>query len=122
MEKNNFLLKFKKIIRECNYDNTYKMAMAKSLVEISLENTQNGLVQISLSTIARKYLKYYWNQTIFFDLVQGSNLKKTPIILQYTKELIECYYRSIGSNKPIRFERVEKYLEDNLVNEYNLCL
>ena len=50
MEKNNFLLKFKKIIRECNYDNTYKMAMAKSLVEISLENTQNGLVQISLST------------------------------------------------------------------------
>lgn len=122
MEKNSFLLKFKKIIRECNYDNTYKMAMAKSLVEISLENTQNGLVQISLSTIARKYLKYYWNQTIFFDLVQGSNLKKIPIILQYTKELIKCYYKSIESNKPIRFEKVEKYLEDNLANEYNLCL
>lgn len=120
--ENNFLYKFKKIIRECNYDNTYKMAMAKSLVEISLDNTQNGLVQIPLSVIAKKYLKYYWNQTIFFDLVQGSNLKKIPIILQYTKELIEYYYKSIGSNKPIRFERVEKYLEDNLFNEYNACL
>ena len=121
--ENSFLYKFKKIIRECNYDNTYKMAMAKSLVEISLGNDkQEGLVKIPLLDIAEKYLKYYWNQTIFFDLVQGSNLKKQPIILQYTKELIELYYKSIGTNKPIRFERAEKYIEDNLKIEYKECL
>lgn len=121
--ENSFLNKFKKIIRECNYDNTYKMAMAKSIVEISLGNDkQEGLVKIPLLDIARKYLKYYWNQTIFFDLVQGSNLKKQPIILQYTKELIASYYKLIRTNKPIRFERVEKYIEDNLQNEYNECL
>ncbi|MCL2134502.1 MAG: hypothetical protein FWH37_02955 [Candidatus Bathyarchaeota archaeon] len=32
-----FLKTFKQIIRESNYDNTYKMAWAKSLVELSTE-------------------------------------------------------------------------------------
>lgn len=32
--ENNFYKRFAKIVRECNYDNTYKMAWAKSLVEI----------------------------------------------------------------------------------------
>ena len=123
--ENNFLYIFKKIIRECNYDNTYKMAMAKSLLEISLNKNfdkDDECINISLKEIANKYLKYYWNQTIFFDLVQGSNLKKSPIILQYTKELISKYYLSIGSNKPIRFERVEKYLEDNLSCDLEICI
>ena len=34
---NNTFKLFKQIIRESNYDNTYKMAWAKSLVEISTE-------------------------------------------------------------------------------------
>ena len=60
---------FKQIIRESNYDNTYKMAWAKSLVELSsqLDLTDDN-IKIAFSDIATKYVKYYWNQTIFFDL------------------------------------------------------
>ncbi|MCD7808369.1 MAG: HNH endonuclease [Erysipelotrichaceae bacterium] len=119
---NDFLNKFKKIIRECNYDNTYKMAMAKSLVEISFLYDTNDTVSISMDLIAKYYLKYYWNQTIFFDLVQGSNLKKTPVILQYTKTLIFQYYDYIGTHKPIRYERVERELQSNLKSELDNCL
>ena len=38
--ENNFYNIFKRIIRECNYDNTYKMAWAKALVEIATENNR----------------------------------------------------------------------------------
>lgn len=64
---NNYKL-FKQIVRESNYDNTYKMAWAKSLVELStqLDLTEEN-IKISFSDIAKKYVKYYWNQTIFFD-------------------------------------------------------
>ena len=120
MENIDFLTTFKKIIRECNYDNTYKMAWAKSLVEIATEiSPKEEFITIYLNEIAKKYIKYYWNQTIFFDMVQGSNLNKIPIILQIVKELIEKYYTFIENRKPERFERVEYLLEEQLKNDYN---
>ena len=110
---------FKKIIRECNYDNTYKMALAKSFVELSLKEYDAGPVIFTNRDLAYMFLKYYWNQTIFFDLVQGSNLKKPPEIYQHTKKLIEQYYESIGSRKPERYEKAETYLSDHLAKEWN---
>lgn len=117
---NNFYSVFKRIIRECNYDNTYKMAWAKSLVELSLEIQLEEMdIDINLSEIAEKFIKYYWNQTIFFDMVQGSNLTKIPTILQLVKKLIEEYFGYIGMRKPDRFERVEYLLKEKLCKEYN---
>ena len=114
---------FKKIIRECNYDNTYKMALAKSLVEISMtENTDQPSVIIGMEMLAHCYLKYYWNQTIFFDLVQGSNLRKIPAVLQYTKELIEAYFKAKSSRQPVRFERAELFLEQNCNSDYQKAI
>ncbi|MBR3512746.1 MAG: HNH endonuclease [Clostridia bacterium] len=119
MENNNFLSAFKRIIRECNYDNTYKMAWAKALVELAIENrNQEDFIDIPLKEIAKKYIKYYWNQTIFFDNVQGSSLNKIPVILQIVKELIEKYYNYIENRKPERFERVEYLLEEQLKQDY----
>lgn len=121
--ENNFYNLFKKIIRECNYDNTYKMAWAKALVEISIENVSTDrLVCIKLEEMAKKYIKYYWNQTIFFDLIQGSNLIKTPIVLQHIKVLIENYYKHKKVRKPIRFEKIEDFIKDKMLDEYDLCL
>lgn len=92
---------FKQIIREFSYDNTYKVAWAKALVELSSELPIVGdEVEITLEQIARKYLKYYWNQTIFFDLIQGSNLHKPPEVVTTIKNLIEVYYDAIGTKKP----------------------
>ncbi len=120
MENNDFLITFKKIIRECNYDNTYKMAWAKALVEISTEiELDDDFINISLEDISKKYIKYYWNQTIFFDMVQGSNLNKIPVVLQIVKDLIEKYFEFIGDRKPERFERVEYLLEEQLKTCYS---
>lgn len=121
--ENNFYTIFKRIIRECNYDNTYKMAWAKALVEISIEtNSSDDVVIIKLENIAEKFIKYYWNQTIFFDLVQGSNLLKPPVILQYVKALIEDYYVFAGGRKPDRFEKVEELIKYNISKAYNNCV
>lgn len=121
--ESNFYNLFKRIIRECNYTNTYKMAWAKALVEISLEQEYNtDIIKIELKSIANKFIKYYWNQTIFFDLIQGSNLIETPLILQYIKKLINDYYFFIGARKPDRFERIEEYIKGNIAKEYNDCL
>lgn len=118
-----FFKDFKQIIRNCNYTNTYKMALAKSLVEISVSfDIDREDIEITMEEIAFKFLKYYWNQTIFFDLRQGSNLIEIPIIVQYTKSLINKYYIHVGHNRPIRFEKVEDYLEENLNLELKNCI
>lgn len=111
-------LVFKKIIRECNYDNTYKMAWAKALVELSgeIEMTEEKVV-ISLTQIAEKYLKYYWNQTIFFDLIQGSNPNKPPVVVSCVKKFIEYYYSKAGNKKPIRYERLTEAIDSYSMNE-----
>jgi len=94
----------------CSFDNTYKMAWAKALVELSLfydNNDSNNDIGIEFQEIAKLCLKYYWNQTIYFDLVQGSNLIKIPEILRYTKHLIDQYFSSVGSQLPERFEKID---------------
>lgn len=121
--ENNFYNLFKRVIRECNYTNTYKMAWAKSLIEIALEEKyEKNIIKIELKNIANKFIKYYWNQTIFFDLIQGSNLIETPLILQYIKRLINEYYNYTGTRKPERFERVENYIKEKMPKEYKECL
>ncbi len=119
-----FYKKFTTTIRECNYDNTYKMAWAKALVEICSSSKLNGnVITITLDDIAYKFLKYYWNQTIFFDLIQGSNPKKPPIILSLVKFLINNYYLAISKKQPEVFEKVEDRLENLLINnEYKNTL
>lgn len=109
---NNDYILFKQIIRESNYDNTYKMAWAKSLVEIStqIDLTEDNIT-IPFTEIAKRFIKYYWNQTIFFNLIQGSNPTNPPTILSYVKELIQKYFQLINSNIPELFEKAENKFE-----------
>lgn len=121
--ENDFYKIFKRIIRECNYTNTYKMAWAKALVEVAVENeSSEEVIKITLNDIAEKFLKYYWNQTIFFNLVQGSNLIEIPVIVQIVKVLIEKYYEFNILRKPDRFERIEDILKSDLTSDYNECI
>lgn len=97
---------FKRIIRECNYDNTYKVAWAKALVELSSELPLVDVeTEITLVQIAEKYLKYYWNQTIFFDFAQSTNKNRPPEVVTNVKALINSYYEAVGNKKPISFEQ-----------------
>jgi hypothetical protein len=90
-----------------SFDNTYKMAWAKSIVELALLSKRDSPhdIYFDFRQIAELYLKYYWNQTIYFDLTQGSNLKKIPEILGYTKRLINKYFAIKNSCLPERFEK-----------------
>lgn len=120
---NTFYNNFKLIIRNCSYDNTYKMAWAKSLVELSINNVeQSNIIEITLEQISYKFLKYYWNQTIYFNLIQGSNHNKPPKVLTEVKKLIQSYHDIIGSNKPIKYERVTDELINKLSDEYKICI
>jgi hypothetical protein len=120
-----FLEDFKHIIREASYDNTYKMAWARALVEYSFSNTLNDsdeLVKIDIEDLAKLMLKYYWNQTIYFNLVQGSNLEKPPLLVQYVKELIKIYQDKIKDYRPIAYERVMPVLVVICKDEYERIL
>ncbi|AEK19743.1 HNH endonuclease [Methanococcus maripaludis X1] len=99
-----YIKNWNNIIMNCSFDNTYKMAWAKALVETaSLKNIDSDLV-IPFEKIAELFLKYYWDQTIYFDLIQGSNLKKIPEVLRYTKELIALYYIKKEDYRPKHYE------------------
>ena len=66
---------------------------------------------IHFDRISLKMFKYYWNQTIFFDLQQGSNILK-PFV-SYVKSKIE----EINLNMIIEFESIEKKVDiDNQIN------
>lgn len=109
---NNYVSNFLKIIRNCSVDNTYKMAWAKALVEISCESHKNK--KIELTDIAKKIFKYYWNQTIYFDLVQGSNISKPPEFITEVKKQIEKYYVIKKTRRPIHFERIDSEINLDL--------
>ncbi|MGG4498409.1 HNH endonuclease [Brevibacillus reuszeri] len=108
------------IIRNCSFDNTYKMAWSKAITELALEfdfeNNENEIVPITLEAIAQKVVRYYWDQTIFFDLRQGSNPTKPPEIVSKTKKLIEVYQAATGNKKPIKFIKAD--VEDICSNDY----
>lgn len=112
MKIDNYIKDFLNLIRNCSVDNTYKMAWGKALVELATENPQ--LNSIALEDIAKKIFKYYWNQTIYFDLVQGSNISKPPEFIKEVKKEIEKYYLQVGKRQPIHFERVESQIELNV--------
>lgn len=105
----NYIVEYLRVIRNCSVDNTYKMAWSKAIIEISLEN-QNSTI-ISLEAIAGKMFKYYWNQTIYFNLVQGSNLSKPPVFISIVKTEIEKFYLQTGQRQPIHFERIENKVD-----------
>ena len=105
---NPYIKTWNNIIINGSFDNTYKMAWAKAIVELSLAhkaNTTDKPVIFDFSQIAELFIKYYWNQTIYFDLIQGSNVKKIPEILSATKALISTYFNAKGDCLPERFEK-----------------
>ena len=92
------------VIRQCDMENTYKMAWARSIVETCVLNPK--IKEIHFDQLASLIFGYYWNQTIFFELQQGPNYQKKPEIHQMTLEKID-EYRSEYGYKPERYTKVE---------------
>lgn len=96
------------VIKNCSVSNTYKMGWSKSIVECCFEDDSEDL--ISFDIISLKMFKYYWNQSIFFDLQQGSNPLQPPTFVSYVKSKIDEYQSQFGL-QPIEFERIEKKVD-----------
>ncbi|AOY06233.1 HNH endonuclease domain-containing protein [Bacillus subtilis] len=111
------------LILNCRFDNTYKMAWSKALVELAVNTneTREGIVIFDLDDIANLCLKYYWNQTIYFDLIQSPNMKKPPEIISSTKDLITLFFTKKQSVQPIRFEKID-FNKIELAREYELAI
>ena len=91
------------LISNCPMDNTYKMSWCKALVEYSCNYSDK---KVHFDKLSELMFKYYWDQTIFFNLEQGSNLKKKPTIIQIVKNEIEKYIKNYDQ-KPINFIRIK---------------
>lgn len=95
---------FKRIICEFNFDNTYKVAWAKALIELSSElPIAEEQTRITISLIAQKYMQYYWDLLIRNDLPQSSNSQKPPEVVTTIKNLINVYYDCIDDQTPDYF-------------------
>ena len=79
------------------------MAWCRALVEYSCNHANK---KIHFDKLSELIFKYYWDQTIFFNLEQGSNLKKKPTIIQIVKSEIEKYVNNYDK-KPVNYIRIK---------------
>jgi len=96
------------VIRNGSMENTYKMSWCKSIVESCYMNPKEKI--ISFERLSRYIFKYYWDQTIYFDLQQSPNSNKPPEIISYVKEVILKYQSKYGK-KPVKFIKVENKID-----------
>ena len=100
---NKYIKDITTIIRDCSMENTYKMSWIRSIVEYCSKNP--NINKIKFEHLSLLIFKYYWNQTIFFNLVQGSNPNKPPEIYQLVKNKIQ-EYQFENNHQPIFFNRI----------------
>ena len=75
---------FQCIMEEGSMTTTYKLALARFLVEHARESTD---LIIEYETIAEAFLKYYWYQERIFKIRQSYNI--TPYVIQIIREKFE---------------------------------
>ena len=105
-------------IHDCKMTNTYKMSWCRSLIEWSFKNPNKN--QIHFNELSPLIFKYYWNQSIFFDLNQGSNPLEKPTIHQIVLKEIKKYQNQFG-NKPEVFTRIQNKIQID-IDSINRCL
>lgn len=108
---NKYIQDWLDVIENMNNDNTYKLAWGRAILEIiyPLKELEDINV-IHFENIAHKMIKYYWNQSFFFNLRQSANINKPPVLVQQVDILIERYKELTGSNIPVWFDKAETEL------------
>ena len=99
---NNYIKQWLEIIENMNNDNTYKLAWGRAIIELCQETNQlDKQITFSFQQIAKKMIKYYWNQTYFFHLYQSPNQKKIPVLVQNVNQLISLYESIQQTHLPV---------------------
>ncbi len=118
--KQEFVGRLLTAVRNCASRHTYDPAWARALVEVVLEAGTGRDLEVDLGATAAKMVKYYWNQTVFFDLIQGSNPCRQPDLIRRVRELTDNYYKNRRPREPVRFEnagfnpRLKEKLEEHV--------
>jgi hypothetical protein len=89
-----YIKKWLQIIEQMANTNTYKLAWGRAIIECITDKSYTILFNkaiINFRAIAIKIIKYYWNQTFFYNLRQSSPLDPDPVILQRIQTLIHLY-------------------------------
>lgn len=97
------------VIRDCAMENTYKMSWCRALVEHAVNHPTQ--TRIDFDKISLLMFKYYWDQTIFFNLEQGPNTKKRPAIHQIVRNKIAQFKQN--NLLPLNFIRVQSQIKIN---------
>ena len=84
------------VIQNTDMTTSYKMVWIRSIIEICKEKPNLSI--ISFDEISEKTFEIYWNQTFFFELVQGSNPNQKPVIYQIVSKEIEKYKKNLIIN------------------------
>lgn len=103
------------IIENMKNSNTYKLAWGRSILDIAISgdySVDNNRAVFQVSLIAEKMIKYYWDQTYYFNLKQGP-INKQPVLLTLVQELIRYYKEKTGNINPIWYNKAEQTLKED---------
>ena len=123
---NAYLNQWLTIIEQMNNDNTYKLAWGRAIIECVHDDVysinEDDFAIIEFEDIAKCMIKYYWNQSFFFNLKQSPSQKKPPVIWQETIKLINEYKRLSDSSIPVWHDQGIQILLENHPIFYNQCV
>ena len=91
---NRYIAELTEVIATGAMDNTYKVAWARALVELCVERSPRQ--DYHFDEFATLIFKYYWNQSIFFDLQQGPSANRRPEVHAMVLQAIDEYQLAEG--------------------------
>jgi hypothetical protein len=98
------------VIDGMNNENTYKLAWGRAIIELCHTfDVQESNTVFTFEQIGEYVLKYFWNQTYFFNLYQGP-AKSKPRIQQITEQVIKYYQSQSNSKIPDWFDKAKVIL------------
>ena len=95
------------VIQNTDMTTSYKMVWIRSIIEICKEKP--NLNVISFDEISEKTFEIYWNQSFFFELIQGSNPNQKPVIYQIVSKEIEIYKKNFD-HQPKFYSKVKDHV------------
>ncbi|MCU0104600.1 hypothetical protein N7603_02905 [Acholeplasma vituli] len=113
----NYIKKWFDILNGMSNDNTYKLAWGRAIIEAIVFNEGSIIddhYRIHFDRISMHILKYYWNQSFFFNLKQSARQSNPPVVVQLTDTLID-YYKSKVSNIPVWFDKVKSTINNEIL-------
>lgn len=118
-----FVNYFNTILTKGKKDNTYKFALARSLIDYSYKTNISNLNRkveknesevIEFQTLSKNFLRYYWHQILKYKIKQNFNSEKPPLIVKIIKDIFEKDYDPKDTYRDVEFHQ-----KDNILHAEN---